>query len=590
VKIAIFIWVVILVRAPILVAQTPDAGMTVQHAAAPGRFVGVVTLRDLAKVAPQARVVQGDDDHEPFKPNTAAQYQALKTTAFLLFQALGLPKASPPLGPAETLSSASAEANAIQVSSTLNSNATTPPASVEFLPQNTNDETNCGGFRAPDGAVAASQSYLVEVNNSCIRVLDPSSGSVLAGPTPLMTFFGSNFNTGDPRTLYDPVNGRFLVSAEDSINNKVVLAASQGSNPTLGWNIYSFSMGLSCNGAGDFPMMGQTYQEPGDSMGGIYLSWNSYCQVGGFRSFVGAVPKSLAYAGSAISSISGFSNLSIGGVLVDSVQPVNVMNALDRPRGEFLVNSFNYHFGGHGCSRGCNGVVIWFLYNGIPANGGSQSISSVVVPTANTYYLSPHAPEPGCAVNTCGPDTGNPDIGGEVTYSSGSLFAALNDGMGILALELEPFVDDSGTISGALMRNEICFACGGFTNGGQAYYGTIQPDSERNWTMVYNYSAPGTAHCSPDPASCIYPSTSYVSRRVTQAQNTLSDSGSILALGQAYYQNLNPSGVNRWGDYTAAAPTLLAPNSYWFDGEYVESNGNWGRAIGRTGYTSPTQP
>lgn len=181
-------------------------------------------------------------------------------------------------------------------------------------------------------------------------------------------------------------------------------------------------------------------------------------------------------------------------------------------------------------------------------------------------------------------------MSGEVTYSAGSLFGALNDGMGILVVELEPQVNDAGAISGALMRNEICFACGGFANGGQAYEAAVQPDSERNWVMVYNYSAPGTAGCTPDPIACIYPSTAFVTRRVTQAQNTVDNNSTILALGQAYYSQVNPQGQNRWADYSAAGPNYALPNAFWFDGEFVESNGNWGSAIGTTAYTSITQP
>jgi hypothetical protein len=525
-----------------------------------GVLLGSIVLKDLPKAAPQAKQMMGE---------------VLDQDAGLVDQAKGNDLRGVIQSPMAQISAPTQRSASLLQS---------------FLPPKTIDEASCGNHLAPDGAVATSPDYLVEVENACIKVLNPNTGAVFSGPIPLGTFFGSSSNMGDPRALYDPVNARFLVSAEDFTANKVFIAASQSSNPTLRWNIYAFPMGLSCNGIGDFPMLGQTYQEPGDPMGAIYLSWNSFCKPGGYTSFVGAISKSQAYAGLPINNISGFSNLSFQGIWVDSVQPANVMNPLDHPRGEFLVNSFNYHFGGKQCSSGCNGVVVWFIYNAIPASGNSPSITGIVVPTANTYYTPTIAPEPGCAINTCGPSAGPPIISGEVTYSSGSLFGAISDAKGILVFELEPFVSDSAVITGAAMRNEICFACQGFSNGGTAYFGAIQPDSERNWMLVYNYSAPGAAECAPDPFTCIYPSAMVLTHRVTQARNTLHDNGTMVELGQAFFHQVNPNGYNRFGDYNGVAPNYSTPNSYWFGAEYVESNANWGKVVGAAAYTSPVQP
>jgi len=538
--------------------------LTAEPASVSGRMAGLALQKEFPKAEPQA----GGFMHNAEQPLLRAEEsRELKNTAYQNLQALAQ---------AQVVAPAAVSSNTV-------------PAILSFYPPNTFDESSCAGFRIANGGLAVSANYLLEAGTSCVKILNPSTGAVIAGPTSLGKFFGSSGSTASARALYDSVNGRFLVSAEDYQSNEIYVAVSQTSNPTLGWNIYSFPMIESCSSA-DNPKLGQTNLEAGDSLGAIYLAWDVYCPPNGPSNFVGAISKSLAYSGAPISTINGFVGLNIGGVYVDYVQPANVMNPGDHPRGEFLLNSFDWHFGGGKCVNGCNGVVVWDFYNGIPASGGSQSITGVVVSTANTYYLPPNAPEPGCAVNTCGPSTGGPVMGGEVTYSAGSLFGALNDGMGILAVELEPEVNDAGAITGALMRNEICFACGGFSNGGQAYDGAIQPDSERNWVMVYNVSAPGSSGCTPNASTCIYPSTAFVTRRVTQAQNTVDDNGSILALGQAYYSQTNSYKQNAWANYSAVAPNYGASNSYWFDAEYVESNGNWGTVVGETGFTSPTQP
>jgi hypothetical protein len=47
--------------------------------------------------------------------------------------------------------------------------------------------------------------------------------------------------------------------------------------------------------------------------------------------------------------IHGFINLSFGGVLLDHVQPMNVMYGGDRPRAEFLLATFDFNSGGGLC-------------------------------------------------------------------------------------------------------------------------------------------------------------------------------------------------------------------------------------------------
>jgi hypothetical protein len=532
-------------------------------ASSPGRFEGVRVMRNLPLALPVRPSPRKFEDNDS---DSGALLERVSKTRII------------PTDLAQTLAPQ------------LATQAGTIPALQRFLPPNAIDQTECGGLLVPDGALAANPNYLLEVSNFCFKVLNPASGAVLAGPTLLQNFFNTT-EVSDERALYDPVNQRFIMIGDDHARNLIFLAVTQSANPMQGWNIYSFSAAGSCNpGNGDFPSLGQTLEEPGDPKGGIYLAWNIGCPPNGLQVFVGAISKTAAYAGQSITKINGFQGLTINGTHVDSVQPVNVMNPGDHPRGEFLINSFDQYFGGGWCSSGCNGVVIWDFYNGVPASGASQSLSSTVVATTNTYYLPANAPEPGCAVNACGPNAGPPIISGQTTYSAGSIFAALNDAKGILALEVEPFVSDAGVITGGRKRNEICFACGGFSNGGSAYYGTIQPDSERNFVMVYSYSAPGTAGCTPNATNCIYPSAAYVSRRVTQAQNTFPDQGTILQLGNSYYHQLNPQGVNRWGDYSAAAPNYAKANSFWIEGEYSQNTTNWGKAVGQTAFTSPSGP
>src|SRR5262249_37404404 len=149
------------------------------------------------------------------------------------------------------------------------------------------------------------------------------------------------------------------------------------------------------------------------------------------------------------------------------------------------------------------------------------------------------APQPNCKTATCRLDTGTTHISGEVKYASGSLFATINTNSSagtpaILLWEVHPTVDDNAVIVSAQIRREVCFGCSGFSNGGGAYYGTIDPDSEGNWTMVYNFSSTTT-----------FPSTVFLTNRVSQAPNTVHDAGVVAATGNAFYQVLDNAGRNR---------------------------------------------
>jgi hypothetical protein len=168
-------------------------------------------------------------------------------------------------------------------------------------------------------------------------------------------------------------------------------------------------------------------------------------------------------------------------------------------------------------------------------------------------------------------DTGDVRISGEVTYASGSLYAALttngtastagSDSAHILWFQMKPFLNDSdpactGSSAGKCpqivntqMSNEVCWDCDkaqGGDGSGARFYPTLQPDPEGNVTLVYNYSDDTT-----------YPSSGYASNRVTQVPNTLHDDGKILQPGRAFYNPPKFSGtLTPWGHYTAAAVDL----------------------------------
>lgn len=531
-----------------------------------------IVLKDLPQITPREMALWPRAVRPPMTGLSEEEYKELKEHALQL----GGPAA--PEVPEETPPHEAITSGILPM---------TPGTSRTFFPPNTLQQSVCGAIPS-DMGLAANTSYVVQVVNRCITVLSPTSGLPFTGfPKSLNTFFGlpAGHNIGDPRAIYDWLANRFIVIAEDFSTNPatLALAASQSSNPTLGWNIYTFAMG-SAGQCGDFPTLGQTLNEAGDTKGAIYVGFSLFGCSSPFPLLSNRVfflPKTPIYAGSRFTSFFVGSNFVVGGNLVDTIQPANVMNRTDRPRAEFMVNSFNINFGGGNCRFGCNGLVVWAVFKGVPPSGGSPSISGVVIPTANNYFFPQDAVQPGCTSGSCLIDTGDTRISGGVNYSAGSLYATVNTGRGILWWETHPTLNDAGAITTAEIRNELCFACGGFMGGGQGYFGTIQPDAEGNFTMVYNFSSAGTNN--------VFPGTAFLSRRVTQARNTLRDSGFRVA-GQAFYQQLDQFGRNRWGDYTGTAPSGQTPPSYWFSGMFSQTTGRWGTVIGRNGYTAVTQP
>ncbi len=446
----------------------------------------------------------------------------------------------------------------------------------------------CGGGERQTGAT-----WVLEAVNACVGVYSKTGALQPGYPKSLNAFFGLSASafTFDPRSLYDFVNNRYIVMADLSTASQsyIMIAASKTNDPRGGWNIYSLPVGGSTDFA-DFPTLGQDRQA-------IYVGFTNFLGAGGISDYVLYLPKAQIYSGAGFSYNYSF-NFAVGGVNVDSIQPANVMNLADQPRAEFMVNSYNINFGGGQCVSGCNGLVIWAVANPlVVANSPGPEVTGYVVPTANNYSFPPNARQPGCPSGLCLLDTGDTRISGEVTYASGSLFAALNTaatsgpGATFIWYRVQPILNDNDSrctgaflnacpqITGAYIREEQCYFCSGRGTNGSSWYGTLQPDPEGNVVAVYAYSDDNS-----------YPGLAYVSKRVTAT--TLHDNGLYLYSGRAFYEQLDQYNRNRWGDYTGVAGGLLVPTQgvMWFAGEFADANGNWLSAMGHTAFNSPTQP
>jgi hypothetical protein len=441
--------------------------------------------------------------------------------------------------------------------------------------------------------------YAVQVINSAIAVYNRQGVLQPGFPKSLGAFFpGSTGDVGDPRAFYDSYNKRFVIVADDFTGGIMYLAASQTDNPTGAWNIYSFNPWgpANCRASGaacaDFPMIGFDNNYPVQALTPgtattIYLGVNFFDAAGQVHDYMLLLPKTTIYSGGGF-SYNYWYNLSIGGQLVDTVQPVVMTTTGEHPRAGFAVNTFNGN-----CayvSPPCNGLAVWAFSNNLVISGSpGPEISAVVMPTRFNYSLPPGANEPGYSF---GVDTGDVRISGTPIYHTGLISGSFNtagsDGLAhLIWFQLRPILNDNdarctGTfanacpqIISAVEENEDCFLCGGQGNRGSSFYGTLAAADNGDLTMVFEYSDLST-----------YPESAYTSRRVTQSPNVMHDSGIVMCGGSSAVTN------GRWGDYTAAQADVgtAAETFLWFSGQNTGASGSWSTCVGANAFTVRTQP
>jgi hypothetical protein len=131
--------------------------------------------------------------------------------------------------------------------------------------------------KPPDGAIAASPTYLLATVNTAFAVWDKSGHPLLGGPTSLSSLFGGCLATyphmSDPFTDYDAADQRFvlgILTFDDGYNSSICMAVSQTSDPTMQWNVYSFPVSSTPNNdLLDFP-------RPAIAANAIYVGGNLF--------------------------------------------------------------------------------------------------------------------------------------------------------------------------------------------------------------------------------------------------------------------------------------------------------------------------
>jgi hypothetical protein len=162
----------------------------------------------------------------------------------------------------------------------------------------TNETQTTGGSRSPpDGDIATSSQWMVQVNNDVVVMLNWFTNAFVSKK--FSTFFGDSTNfIFDPRVIYDPYWNRFVVLADGCTNcgntatNVSILevAVSQTGDPSGAWYVFQISLLLNAGDFVDFPQLGM-------DLNSLIFTYNDFEGGGGSIAWVSSLAKAYLYNG-----------------------------------------------------------------------------------------------------------------------------------------------------------------------------------------------------------------------------------------------------------------------------------------------------
>ena len=444
-----------------------------------------------------------------------------------------------------------------------------------------------GGCQPPDMALATSTQFVFQGVNSSFE-LWTTGGTPVAGPVNSQVFFGVPNPTpagcdtlgvgpfmSDPRAFYDPNTGFFwaaMLQAENvegliGVNCKFVSKYWIANfNPNSGAGcVYSFDMALGTKNFADYTQFGFS----GSTIG---FTGNMFNQAGTAYEYAEtqfASKQAMQNCKPVTTTV--FTHLKAGGVLVDTVQPVETETTpASDPGVLYLVNSFNMNgdpFGDDCLFTACTGFVTWAFD---PAsNSLNGAFVGAGIPNPN-YVSPPNADEPGCTqcVETIDTRiTGTPvySVGGGQPLITFSLDTAVNNGgaqgpsvvPGILWGQIQ-VTHFSSSPNPNLYQSGYLF----FSGDRDASFGAEMQDKNGNLFMVFDTMSAN-----------LNPSIMIVSRKISDPLGTIGNAKFIVRGPSATFDS-------RWGDYEAASYSGFSSNHVWVASEYSIS-GDWNTFIAK---------
>jgi len=451
-----------------------------------------------------------------------------------------------------------------------------------------------GGCQPPDMGLAASPAGLVLQSVNTSLSLYNLGGTVQAGwPKTAQAFFGVG-NPGscdshgpflsDPRSWYDPFNNRWgeaelQVEGAFGLNacpfqTLYWIATSTSPNPNGTWRVFAIPMNF-----GSDPTGAADYTQFGFNGDGIYVSANMFNQAGTAYDYAEVVGcgKAGLYGGVGF-SCNGWFNLTVGNVVIDTVNPVQTpMDANNAPHTEFFVSSFNGPdpFGNNCITVSCHGASIWSFSDPGNQSGAGDVFSGAFVDT-NIYISPPGADQPSCTGGTGCVESLDNRVSATPVYHAGHIFAAHSTGFVSSASQFVPAIQwwdftaqlhtgyPTTIASAGVAQDAYLAASGNFT---ALTFPVMYPDIDNDIIMGYDYMG-----------DTIFPSINMTSRRVTDTPSVMTGGLGIIAVSGTV-----STADSRWGDYEAMSYTAPYQDFIWFSSEYANpaAGGDWITSIMR---------
>lgn len=453
----------------------------------------------------------------------------------------------------------------------------------------------------PDQGLCAGNGYVLEAVNLALAVYD-TNGGVKKGVTDLNTFFNypaviDRTNhiygpfTSDPKCLYDPTTGRWFVSILVLEQNSTTgaftgvthndIAVSKTGDPTGAYYLYKIDTtngdgtlpghpGCPC--LGDQPLIGLNQDA-------FVMSTNEFSMFG--PEFNGAqiyaISKALLVRGKPLSAVV-FDNLPLAEGTSYSVQPafiVNKQSASQEADGTlYFLSALDFN------ATLDNRIALWALTGTNTLGSRSPDLSlDYTILSSQVYGQPPNADQKdgarplgsalGAPANVL---NSNDDRMNQVEFINGKLYAGLNtvvnvggqDRAGLAYFVVEPSMSDKKGLSGKINKQGYLAVAGN-----NVLFPSLAATNDDVALMTFTLAGQD-----------YFPSAAYA-RVQPQAKVFVAGAGAGPADGFTGYAAYGGTGVERWGDYSAA---VTDGKTIWMAAEYIPggprtSLANWGTFV-----------
>jgi len=393
-----------------------------------------------------------------------------------------------------------------------------------------------------DGAVGPNN-LMVAVNSQV--VIQDRAGTTLSTVT--LTGFWSSLRVPDafdPHIIYDPYGHRWIFSAasgESSANAAILIAVSQSSDPSAGWNLYKVTVDTTGADWGDYPTLGFNKQW-------IVVQANLFTVSGGafVKSVIWAFDKADLYAGgtgkhTVLRPASGFTQLPAT-TYDPNLATVYLLESSSSGSAKLRLDTITGAVGAEVLTSGVafpTGSAAWQSFSPT-LNFAPQLGSTSLIDTDDDRLLS-------------------------CVYRNGSLWASHTVYLPAIGTPTRTAaqwwqISTTGGNVGAVQQ----FGRIDDPSGADLYaYPTLAVNAN-NDVMV------GYTHFGPE----LYPSAAYSTRLASDALNTM-EAGTTLKAGEAPYFKDFGTGDNRWGDFSSTVVDPVDDTAMWTIQEYAGQNNKW---------------